>query len=82
MSAVGAEDEPDRRFFSFLRFVLSQLAQMELRLTFVGGPELPELQVDRDQTPPSMVIEQQVKVIVFSRDREAFRPSEGSKVAA
>ena len=72
LSAFGAKDQSERGVFAGLLFILFQPAEIKLHLALVGGFELAEFQLDRDQPPQATMIEEQVKSVVFAIDDHSF----------
>ena len=60
----GTEDQANRRILAIDKLVFFEVTQVQFHLAFVGGFELPDLQVDSHQTPQPSMIKQQVNCIV------------------
>lgn len=69
-----AKDDPERRLLRRLALVLVEPAQVQLHLAGVGGLEVAELELDRDEPLHAPVEEQQVEIVVVSVERDPLLP--------
>ena len=67
-----AQDQTDRCFFARLHFVLLEPSEIELHLPFVGRLKGFQLQFNRNKTAQLPVVEQQIDVVVFAVNYDAF----------
>ena len=78
---AGAKDDPQRRGFFRLPFVLVQPAQVKLHLAFISRLELADFQLHLHQSPQRAIVEKQVKVEILVLNRDALLPSTREKPA-
>src|SRR5262245_63591077 len=55
-------------------------AQIKLHLPFIGGLELAELEIDRDEAAQTAMIEKKIDIVILIVDRDALLPCNESKV--